>query len=70
MHPRSEQAAPFAEQPGLEVDDIVVKGISNATGAPGDSATCMKSAGQTMLMGAYNAGDAVFELVNQDLGRV
>lgn len=73
----SKQAAPFAEQLGLELDernDIVVKGPFGATSAPGvfasgDSATMMKSVTQAMVTGSLNAVGAVFDLVNEDLGR-
>jgi thioredoxin reductase len=78
MHPPSKQAAPFAAQLGLELDernDIVVAAPFNATSVPGvfasgDSATMMKSVGQAMMMGVLNAGGAVYELMNEDLGRV
>ncbi|KAJ7497695.1 FAD/NAD(P)-binding domain-containing protein [Mycena latifolia] len=74
----SKQAAPFAAQLGLELDDrndIVVKGPFGATNVPGvfasgDAATMMKSVTQAMLTGTTNAVGAVFELVNEDLGRV
>jgi thioredoxin reductase len=47
----------------------------NATSVPGvfasgDSATMMKSVGQAMMMGVLNAGGAVYELMNEDLGRI
>ncbi|KAJ7902492.1 FAD/NAD(P)-binding domain-containing protein [Mycena leptocephala] len=72
------QAAPFAAQLGLELDErnnIVVTAPFNATSVPGvfasgDSATMMKSVGQAMMMGVLNAGGAVYELMNEDLGRV
>ncbi|KAJ7141383.1 hypothetical protein C8R44DRAFT_603844 [Mycena epipterygia] len=78
MHAPTKQAASFAEQLGLELDDqnnIVVNGPFGATSAPGvfasgDSATVMKTVAQAMLTGTTNAAGAVFELVNEDLGRV
>ncbi|KAJ7693390.1 hypothetical protein B0H17DRAFT_1159500 [Mycena rosella] len=77
MHPASKQAAPFAEQLGLELDeknDIVVNGPFGATSVPGvfasgDAATMMKTVPHAMHTGTTNAAGVVFQLVNEDLGR-
>ncbi|KAJ7654586.1 FAD/NAD(P)-binding domain-containing protein [Mycena polygramma] len=78
MNPPSKQAAPFAEQLGLELDergDIAVKAPFSTTSVPGvfaagDSATMIKAVGQATVMGALNAAGIIHELMNEELGRV